>query len=46
MSIREKVEIIRELERDEKNVEVCNKFNLSPSSFNFMEKTKKRFYMH
>jgi Mor family transcriptional regulator len=33
LSIRDKVEIIQELEHGEKNVEVCKKFNLSPSTF-------------
>jgi DNA-binding NarL/FixJ family response regulator len=32
LSIGEKVEIIRELERGEQNVEVCKKLNLSPST--------------
>jgi hypothetical protein len=40
LSIREKVEIIRELERGEKNVEVCKKFNLSPSTVSTLWKNK------
>jgi hypothetical protein len=39
LSIREKVEIIREL-RGEKNVEVCKKFNLSPSTVSTLWKNK------
>jgi hypothetical protein len=38
--IHEKVEIIRELERGEKNVEVCKKFNLSPSTVSTLWKNK------
>jgi DNA-binding NarL/FixJ family response regulator len=45
LAIREKVEIIQELERGEKNVEVCKKFNLSPSTVSTLWKTKKRFYL-
>jgi hypothetical protein len=40
LSIREKVEIIRELERAEKNVEVCKKCNLSPSTVSTLWKNK------
>jgi hypothetical protein len=40
LSICEKVEIIRELERGEKNVEVCKKFNLSPSTVSTLWKNK------
>jgi flagellar biosynthesis chaperone FliJ len=40
VSIREKVEIIQELERGEKNVEVCKKFNLSPSTVSTSWKNK------
>jgi transposase-like protein len=40
LSIREKAEIIQELERGEKNVEVCNKFNLSPSIVSTLWKNK------
>jgi hypothetical protein len=40
LSIREKVEIIRELERGEQNVEVCKTFNLSPSTVSTLWKNK------
>jgi hypothetical protein len=40
LSVREKVEIIRELERGEKNVEVCNKFHLSLSIASTLWKNK------
>jgi DNA-binding NarL/FixJ family response regulator len=40
MSIREKVKNIRELEHGEKNVEVCKKFNLSPSTVSTLWKNK------
>jgi hypothetical protein len=40
LSVREKVEIIRELERGEKNVEVCKKFHLSPSIASTLWKNK------
>jgi hypothetical protein len=40
LSIRERVEIIRELERGKKNVEVYNKFNLSPSTVSTLWKNK------
>jgi DNA-binding NarL/FixJ family response regulator len=40
LSIHEKVEIIRELERGEKNAEVCKKFNLLPSTVSTLLKNK------
>jgi DNA-binding NarL/FixJ family response regulator len=40
LSTREKVEIIRELECGEKNVQVCKKCNLSPSTVSILWKNK------